>query len=298
MRFEFIADEHVKVKTFLKKHEVSKGLLAKIKFRGGQILVNGRPENAVYLLDIGDQLLIDIPAEEGFDTLKPLDRPLDILFEDDHFLVLNKPFGIASIPSAIHSNTLANIVKGYYVKQGYENQQVHIVTRLDKDTSGVMLFAKHGYAHARLDKQLQSKTIQKRYYALVKGEGRLDPAGEIIAPIARDEDSIITRRVAKGGKYAHTSYSIVASYGNIHLVDIRLHTGRTHQIRVHFSHIGFPLLGDDLYGGSLDDGIQRQALHCHYLSFYHPFLEQDLQLESPLPDDFSNLITQLSTNTL
>ena len=89
MRFEFIVDEHVKVKTFLKKHEVSKGLLAKIKFRGGQILVNGCPENAVYLLDIGDRLVIDIPAEEGFETLKPMDRPLDILFEDDHFLVLN-----------------------------------------------------------------------------------------------------------------------------------------------------------------------------------------------------------------
>ena len=192
MRFEFIVDEHVKVKTFLKKHEVSKGLLAKIKFRGGQILVNGRPENAIYLLDIGDRLVIEIPAEEGFETLKPLDRPLDILFEDDHFLVLNKPFGIASIPSSIHSNTLANFVKGYYVKQGYENQQVHIVTRLDKDTSGVMLFA-----HARLDKQLQSKTIQKRYYALVKGSEKLDPVGEIIAPIARDEDSIITRKVAK-----------------------------------------------------------------------------------------------------
>ena len=130
MRFEFIVDEHVKVKTFLKKHEVSKGLLAKIKFRGGQILVNGRPENAIYLLDIGDRLVIDIPAEEGFETLKPMDRSLDILFEDDHFLILNKPFGIASIPSAIHSNTLANFVKGYYVKQGYENQQVHIVTRL------------------------------------------------------------------------------------------------------------------------------------------------------------------------
>ena len=205
---------------------------------------------------------------------------------------------MASIPSVNHSNTIANFIKGYYVKQNYENQQVHIVTRLDRDTSGLMLFAKHGYAHARLDKQLQKKSIEKRYFALVKGDGHLEAEGEIIAPIARDEDSIITRHVAKGGKYAHTSYKIVASYGNIHLVDIRLHTGRTHQIRVHFSHIGFPLLGDDLYGGSLDDGIQRQALHCHFLSFYHPFLEQDLQLESPLPDDFSNLITQLSTNTL
>ena len=118
MRFEFIVDEHVKVKTFLKKHEVSKGLLAKIKFRGGQILVNGRQENAIYLLDIGDRLVIDIPAEEGFETLKPMDRPLDILFEDDHFLVLNKPFGIASIPSAIHSNTLANFCKGLLCEAG------------------------------------------------------------------------------------------------------------------------------------------------------------------------------------
>ena len=131
------------------------------------------------LLDIGDRLVIDIPAEEGFETLKPMDRPL-IFCLKMIILVLNKPFGIASIPSAIHSNSLANFVKGYYVKQGYENQQVHIVTRLDKDTSGVMLFAKHGYAHARLDKQLQAKTIQKRYYALVKGSGKLDPVGEII----------------------------------------------------------------------------------------------------------------------
>lgn len=295
MRFEFVADEHVKVKTFLKKHEVSKSLLAKIKFRGGDILVNGVHQNATYLLDIGDEVVIEIPAEEGFETLAAVDEPLTIVHEDEHFLVLNKPFGVASIPSVNHSNTMANFVKGYYVKQDYENQQVHIVTRLDRDTSGLMLFAKHGYAHARLDKQLQKKSIEKRYFALVKGKGELAKEGEIIAPIARDEDSIITRRVAKGGKYAHTSYRVVASYGEIHLVDIRLHTGRTHQIRVHFSHIGFPLLGDDLYGGSLAEGMERQALHCHSLSFYHPFIDSQLELECPLPDDFQLLITQLST---
>ena len=142
MRFEFITDEHVKVKTFLKKHEVSKGLLAKIKFRGGDIRVNGHPQNATYLLDIGDVVVIDIPPEEGFETLEAIDYPLDILFEDDHFLILNKPFGVASIPSVNHSNTIANFIKGYYVKQNYENQQVHIVTRLDRDTSGLMLFQK------------------------------------------------------------------------------------------------------------------------------------------------------------
>ncbi|MEW4353776.1 RluA family pseudouridine synthase [Streptococcus pneumoniae] len=293
MRFEFVADEHVKIKNFLKKHEVSKSLLAKIKFRGGDIKVNGIKQNATYLLDIGDVVTIDIPKEEGFETLQAVRKDLEVVYEDDHFLILDKPAGVASIPSVNHSNTMANYVKAYYIHQEYENQQVHIVTRLDKDTSGLMLFAKHGYAHARLDKQLQKKTIEKRYFALIKGEGTLEEQGEIIAPIARDENSIITRRVAKGGKYAHTSYQVVARYGDIYLVDIQLHTGRTHQIRVHFSHIGFPLLGDDLYGGSLTDGIERQALHCHSLKFYHPFREEVLTLESPLPNDFQALIHHL-----
>ena len=290
MRFEFIADEHVKVKTFLKKHDVSKGLLAKIKYRGGGILVNDEPQNAIYLLDIGDKVTIDIPKEEGFESLDAISRELEVVFEDDHFLMLDKPAGVASIPSVNHSNTMANYVKAYYIDSGYENHQVHIVTRLDKDTSGLMLFAKHGYAHARLDKQLQKRAIEKRYLALVKGDGLLEKEGEIIAPIARDEDSIITRRVAKGGKYAHTSYKVIEQFGNIYLVDIHLHTGRTHQIRVHFSHIGFPLLGDDLYGGSLTEGISRQALHCHTLKFYNPFSGEEIGRASPLPTDFEHVI--------
>ncbi|WP_270654072.1 RluA family pseudouridine synthase [Streptococcus gordonii] len=290
MRFEFIADEHVKVKTFLKKHDVSKGLLAKIKYRGGGILVNDEPQNAIYLLDIGDKVTIDIPKEEGFESLDAISRKLEVVFEDDHFLILDKPAGVASIPSVNHSNTMANYVKAYFIDSGYENHQVHIVTRLDKDTSGLMLFAKHGYAHARLDKQLQKRAIEKRYLALVKGDGLLEKEGEIIAPIARDEDSIITRRVAKGGKYAHTSYKVIEQFGNIYLVDIHLHTGRTHQIRVHFSHIGFPLLGDDLYGGSLSEGISRQALHCHTLKFYNPFSGEEIGRASPLPTDFEQVI--------
>ena len=296
MRFEFIADEHVKVKTFLKKHEISKGLLAKVKFAGGNILVNNQPQNAIYLLDIGDKVTVDIPSEKGFESLEAVDRDLSIVYEDAHFLVLDKPAGVASIPSVNHSNTMANFVKAYYIRQDYENQQVHIVTRLDRDTSGLMLFAKHGYAHARLDKQLQKKMIEKRYYALVQGRGELKPEGDIIAPIGRDPDSIITRCVTEDGKYAHTSYKVVEQFGDIYLVDIHLHTGRTHQIRVHFAHLGFPLLGDDLYGGTLEAGITRQALHCHSLSFYNPFLEKQLQLESQLPIDFQNTITSLTKN--
>ncbi|MBP2623257.1 RluA family pseudouridine synthase [Streptococcus oricebi] len=297
MRFEFTVDEHVKVKTFLKRHEISKALLAKIKYRGGQILVNNQPQFATYLLDVGDHLIVDIPREEAFEKLEAVDKDLSIVYEDDHFLILDKPSGVASIPSINHSNTMANYVKAYYIRQAYDNQQVHIVTRLDRDTSGLMLFAKHGYAHARLDKQLQKKTIEKRYYALVKGEGVLEKKGDIIAPIARSEDSIITRRVASGGKYAHTSYQVLAQYGDVYLVDIKLHTGRTHQIRVHFSHIGFPLLGDDLYGGSLGEGLERQALHCHSLTFYNPFQAEVVKQTSPLPEDFQKLIQNLNIST-
>lgn len=294
MRFEFLVDQHVKIKTFLKKHDISKGLLAKIKYEGGAILVNGQAQNATYLLDIGDHLSIDIPSEEDVTgKLEPIVHPLDIVFEDDHFLVINKPAGFASIPSALHSSTIANFVKGYYIERDYENKQVHIVTRLDRDTSGLMLFAKHGYAHARLDKQLQQKLIQKRYFALVHGSGDLEQKGEIIASIGRPEDSIITRCVTPTGKYAHTSYEVVQSWGDVHLVDIHLHTGRTHQIRVHFAHIGFPLLGDDLYGGSMDYGITRQALHCHRIGFINPFTGKDLICESDLTNDLKSVIIKL-----
>ncbi|MBA2795563.1 RNA pseudouridylate synthase [Streptococcus porcinus] len=294
MKFNFIADRRTKVKTLLKSHDVSKGLLAKVKYKGGRIAVNGIERNAIYLLDIGDIVSITIPDELPFEKLEAISHPLDIVYEDDHFLVINKPVGYASIPSAIHSNTIANFIKGYYVDQNYPNKQVHIVTRLDRDTSGLMLFAKHGYAHARLDKQLQARAIEKRYFALVCGEGQLPDEGEIIAPIGRSKDSIITRTVDPMGKYARTTYQVVGRYAeNVHLVDIKLHTGRTHQIRVHFSHIGFPLLGDDLYGGRLDLGITRQALHCHFLNFHNPFTENSSQHTINLTDDFENVIIDL-----
>ena len=138
MRYEFTVGRSCRVKTFLKEHDISKGLLAKIKFEGGHIWVNGEEQFATYPVHEGDVVAIEIPDEAPHETLKPIPFDLDIVYEDDNFLVINKPYGYASIPSVNHDNTMANFVKHHFVSNNYPNQRVHIVTRLDKDTSGLM----------------------------------------------------------------------------------------------------------------------------------------------------------------
>ena len=299
MRFDFIAtpmQAGVLLKTLLKQHGISKNLLAKIKFDGGDLQVNGGKQNAIYRVSEGDYVTILIPSEIATVTLKQQEIPLSIVYEDDHLLVLDKPAGIASVTGLNYPDgTMSNYVAGYLKAQGYANQKVHVVTRLDKDTSGLMLFAKHGYAHSLLDKMLQKKAVTKRYFALVHTSDQLEQSADIQVPIGRKDGSIIERAVVDSehptAKFAHTSYEIVQSQAHFTLVDIQLHTGRTHQIRVHFAHLGAPLLGDDLYGGKRDQ-IPRQALHCHFLNFKHPLTGQELLLESPLPQDMQLLLEQ------
>ncbi|WP_034550764.1 RluA family pseudouridine synthase [Carnobacterium funditum] len=290
MKFNWIyeSSEKQQVKTFLRTKGISRGLLAKIKFQGGKIEVNHREENAVYYLEDKDQVDITIPDEKGYDTTMPIDIPIDIIYEDAHFLIVNKPYGVASIPSKVHpKGTMANRVKGYYVRENYIDQVIHIVTRLDRDTTGLMLFAKHGYAHALLDKELKLKQLHKKYVALVTGKITDELHGKIEAPIGRPEDSIIRRIVHPKGKTALTEYWVKERYNQATLVDVQLHTGRTHQIRVHFAHIGFPLMGDDLYGGEKNEWIKRQALHCRELDFIHPFTHKKIVLEADYPEDIS-----------
>ncbi|GAX46964.1 RluA family pseudouridine synthase [Pseudolactococcus reticulitermitis] len=300
MRFDFLVAANqngILLKTFLKQHGISKHLLAKIKFAGGDLQVNGVKQNAIYHVSEGDKVTIHIPSETATVTLKQQEMPLTIVYEDDHFLVLDKPAGIASVTGVNYpDSTMSNYVAGYLKAQGYDNQKVHVVTRLDKDTSGLMLFAKHGYAHSVLDKMLQQKGVTKRYFALVHTSNQLDQSADIQVPIGRKDGSIIERAVVDSehptAKFAHTSYEIIQSQAHFTLVDIQLHTGRTHQIRVHFSHLGAPLLGDDLYGGKRDK-IARQALHCHFLSFRHPFTDEELCLASPLPQDMQVLLDKV-----
>ena len=168
--WDYEKDHSQQVKYFLKEKGISKGLLAKIKFQGGQIKVNDQVENVLFSLAKDDKVTIVIPAEGEHETVLLDETSIDIVYEDEHVLVVNKPAGVSSIPAQYHPNgTMANRVKAYYKKKGYENQVIHVVTRLDRDTSGLMLFAKHGFAHAKLDMQLREKKFVKKYQALVSG---------------------------------------------------------------------------------------------------------------------------------
>ena len=160
--YHYERQEPQQLKYFLKEQGISKGLLAKIKFQGGKIFVNDQRQNVLYSLVQNDTVTIVIPDEGEHETVLLDETPIEIVYEDQHLLIVNKPAGIASIPAQYHPNgTMANRVKAYYKQQGYQDQVIHVVTRLDRDTSGLMLFAKHGFAHAKLDVQLRQKQLIK-----------------------------------------------------------------------------------------------------------------------------------------
>ncbi|MDR0921398.1 MAG: RluA family pseudouridine synthase [Lactobacillales bacterium] len=284
------------IKSYVKELGISKGLLAKIKFQGGRIEVNGIEQNVLYKLQTDDLLTVQIPDEQEHETLLVDDTPIDVVYEDEHLLVVNKPAGVASIPAQYHPNgTMANRVKGYLKQKNEPNLVIHIVTRLDRGTSGLMLFAKHGFSHALLDVELRTKKVTKMYQALVSGElEKLATSGEIIAPITRDLSSLLKRKVDESGKHAHTDYWVERRSEKVALVNIQLHTGRTHQIRVHFEHLGFPLLGDEMYAGAMDFGMARQALHCRKLAFIHPFSREEMVFLAELPEDMCKIVEKMN----
>ncbi|GEK89218.1 23S rRNA pseudouridine1911/1915/1917 synthase [Alkalibacterium putridalgicola] len=284
------------LKSFLKTKRISKRLLAKVKFQGGRLEVNQELSRVRKQVSEGDLVSLSLPDEPANDHLEISDKKIVVLFEDEHFLLVDKPSNVPSVPSSLYRNhTMANRVKGYIEKKDYRHKTIHIVTRLDKDTSGVMIFAKHGLAHSYLDQLLKGKELYKEYVAFVNG--KLEKRWDLIdRPIGRMEDSIIKRQVVETGKPSKTEYWVKKRYRDSTLVKIQLHTGRTHQIRVHFSDIGHALLGDTLYNpGSAEKWIDRQALHCAKVVFDHPFTGKELSVESPLPDDLKRLSNQLES---
>lgn len=276
------------IKEFLQTQHVSKRALTAIKFSGGSICVNGIEQNVRYQLQASDILTIVFPPENASGKLAGENIPLVIKYEDRDVLVVDKPAGMNTIPSREHpSGSLANAITGYYERTALQ-RAVHIVTRLDRQTSGLVLIAKHRYAHHLFSEMQKLQKIERIYEAFAKGVCK-EKEGFIEAPIGRKCDSIIEREVRSDGQYAATHYRVISQYADFCHLQLRLETGRTHQIRVHLSHIGHPLLGDELYDGPLDQ-IKRQALHCKELRFYHPFLHKHLTFCSALPADFSSLM--------
>lgn len=264
----------------------------------GGILVGQKRRNIYTTLKTGDRVRFRVFEKEPF-NLTPEPLPLDILFEDDHVLVVAKPAGVAVHPvNRELTGTLAHAVAYYYLTQGLQ-RRVRLVNRLDRDTTGACLVAKHHLAHVLLDRQLRERRIRRQYVAWA--EGNVEPArGTIDLPIGRDRHHPTRRRVSRSphARPAVTRYEVVerfqTPYGAVTKLRLELETGRTHQIRVHLSHVGHPVVGDHMYGARRVPFV-RQALHNDRLAFAHPITKEWIDIAVPLPDDLQELERRLAT---
>ena len=290
--WQYTGTEPIKLKTFIRNQGISRHLMAKVRGDGGKVLINGVENRRIDKIEPQTVLTIEFPPEENRkNDLIPSYVPLKILYEDRDFLIIDKPDHVNSIPSVPQrKDSLVNRVDGYYNLRGYDDLIPHIVTRLDRDTSGVALFAKHRYAHALLSQQMEQHTIKKTYLALLSGNLKEDHL-LIDRQIGRVPGSLIERQVvANGGQEAQTELWVKKRLPDCTVCDVQLHTGRTHQIRVHCKSIGYPLVADTLYGGQIQLPLQRQGLHCRKIEFYHPFKKQMMTFESPLPQDMKRYL--------
>ncbi|MFJ7932896.1 RluA family pseudouridine synthase [Sporosarcina sp. NPDC096371] len=286
-----VGEEGILLREFLHSKGISKRTLTATKYEGGHITVNGIEQNVRHRLQVGDEVAIIFPAEQPSEGLHPEDGQLDIIYEDEAIIILNKPAGQSTIPSRDHpTGTVANLVAGKFIRDCLPTT-VHVVTRLDKDTSGLICIAKNRHIHHLLSEQMITTGFHRQYVAIVEGKVKEDRF-TIEQPIGRKEGSIIERMVREDGQFARTDVEVLRRFGkeghDLTTIALVLHTGRTHQIRVHLQWVGYPLAGDDLYGGT-QQWIQRQALHCSVLKFTHPLTGADMQFESDMPSDMQNV---------
>lgn len=265
--------------------------------KDGQVSVDDQPIKANYKVSKGDQILIRIPEPEALELL-PEDLQLDIVYEDEDVVVVNKPQGMVVHPSAGHSHgTLVNGLLHQIKDLSTINDVVRpgIVHRIDKDTSGLLMVAKNDQAHEVLAKQLKDKTSLRKYVALVHGEIPHEK-GRIEAPIGRSKVDRKMQAVIEGGKEAVTHFEVLERFAGFTLIELQLETGRTHQIRVHMQYIGYPVAGDPLYGPKKTLKGNGQFLHAKLLGFTHPKTGENLVFEAPLPEIFQKTLKQLREN--
>lgn len=268
------------------KLNISSRLLYKL-IKSNKVLLNGNICDTRNSANVGDVITVDFNYEEDNSNIVPTKMNLDIVFEDEWLLVINKPASVAIHPSILHySDSLCNGIRFYFDSNGLK-KKIRPVNRLDLNTSGLVVFAKCEYIQECLISQMKDNLFKKEYLAFCEGIFE-KKSGIIDLPIARKENSIIERCISKDGQTSITHYEVLKEFDNYSLVKCSLETGRTHQIRVHMSAISHPLIGDSLYG-SISDLINRQALHCYKLQFLHPITEKIMNFCGEIPLDLKKI---------
>ena len=298
MVLEYIVKEKDKNKTInqiiCENYDLSNRLYSKL-IKSNRILIDNKKTDTRIIPKVEDVIKIDLNYDEDNSNIVSKRMDLDIVYEDEAIIIVNKPIGIAVHPSIRHyENSLASGIKYYFEKNGI-NKKIRPVNRLDLNTSGLIIFAKNEYVQENLIKQMQTNTFTKEYIAIALGIFE-KKKGKIDAPITRKEGSIIERCVSEEGKKAVTEYEVIKELDKYSIVKCKLLTGRTHQIRVHMSYMGHPLLGDSLYGEK-SDLIDGQALHCNKLTFLHPISREKLEItsNSNVEQKFEKILRNLLT---
>lgn len=300
LQYKVMDNKFYNLKELLKVHfEISDKLITKLK-KNQRILLNSEFTYLDHVLNLNDIVKINLDFEEESENIIPNNNlNLDIIFEDDSILIVSKKAGMPVHPSINHyEDSLSNAVQ-YYFNSINLKRKIRPVNRLDKDTSGLVIFAKNEYVQELLIKQMKSKKFKKEYLSILTGNLEKS-SGTIDAPIDRKANTIIEREVTPNGYPSITHFELIKNfnYNNepLSLVKFILETGRTHQIRVHSKYIGHPILGDSLYGSS-SPLISRQALHAYKISFIHPIEKKLLELEAELPKDMLHILNKTEKPT-
>lgn len=291
---DYIIDEDsagLRVEQFLRRKRYSGQNLSEIKRMPKSILVNGVHYYMRQELSTGDHLQVRICETQNSEKIPPTKLPLDIIYEDEDLLVLNKPAGMPIHPSLNnYTNSIANALAYYFQSQG-KPFIFRCCNRLDRDTSGLTIVSKHLVSGSILSDMTKYREVHREYLAIARGS--VTPSeGTIQAPLGRKEGTIIERTVDwEHGEDAVTHYKVVKEANGNSLVSLRLETGRTHQIRIHMKYLGYPLIGDYLYNPDMEY-MTRQALHSHHMEFTHPITGEHMSFTAPLPEDMARVMQE------
>ena len=283
-------DDGLRIELYLKRKGYSHQNIVSIKHMPESVLLNGVFSYMNQTLHTGDILTIQISEMQSSEKVPPVNLPLPIVYEDEDIIVINKPAGMPIHPSLNnYTNSMANALAWYYREQG-KPFIFRCSNRLDRDTSGLTVVAKHLVSGNILSSMVARREFHREYLAIVRGSVTPE-SGTINAPLARKEGTIIERTVDwERGETAITHYKVIAEKNGHSLVSLRLETGRTHQIRIHMKYLGFPLIGDYLYNPDMEY-MTRQALHSHRIAFIHPITGKPMEFTAPLPEDMASVLS-------